>query len=116
MMPPPKRNAQAEPLRLTRLRFSDVATEAAFRRYHVEHSLQFSRAAIILSVVLNAAFGLLDRLIVPEVANTISAIRFAVVCPLGLAVFALSFRTTFRERMQQILMAYAIVLGSASSR
>jgi hypothetical protein len=56
------------------------------------------RFAIILAVVLYGAFGALDQSIDPQVAGSIWVIRYAIVCPVALAVLMLTFTRRHRLR------------------
>jgi len=93
-----------------RLRFGDDL-EPGFIEYHVEHSLPFTRLALILAVVLYALFGILDLYIVPSVAHWIWLIRYAIYCPIGTAVLCFTFTQRFKAIMQPVLSGTAIVTG-----
>src|SRR5216117_1289743 len=93
-----------------RLRFPPDL-EPAFVEDHFLRSLAFTRFAIILAVVLYAAFGALDLFIVPDVARSIWIVRYAVFCPVALAVLALTFTPRFRPVAQRVLTALAILCG-----
>ncbi len=96
-------------LTLRRLRF-DGDLEDAFGKYCFDHSLQFVRFALVLCILLYALFGVLDVIIVPEVAPQIWTIRFVVVC-LTAAMLVLSFSGRFEPVMQPALSVLAMVLG-----
>jgi signal transduction histidine kinase len=98
------------PVSLRRLRFSDEL-ESSFSEYRFEQSLTFARFAIVLSIVLYALFGILDRLLVPAVAQWIWVIRYAIFCPIALAVLGLTFTRWFKPIMQPVLAALAAVCG-----
>jgi class 3 adenylate cyclase len=85
--------------------------EAAFTEDHFLRSLAFMRFALILAIVLYAAFGVLDVFIVPDEAASIWIIRYAIVCPLFLAILALTFTNWFKPVAQPILFAVATVCG-----
>jgi signal transduction histidine kinase len=97
-------------LTLTRLRFEETL-EPRFRAHWYEHTLNFTRLAIVLAVVLYALFGILDALILPEVAGWIWLIRYGVFCPAALAVLALTYREGFRASMQPVLCGLAMLCG-----
>jgi hypothetical protein len=78
-----------------RLRFPPEV-EAAFARYHFRQSLPFMRFAVVLALVLYAAFGLLDLFIVPGHAASIWVVRYAVVCPSALLVLGLTYTDRLR--------------------
>jgi class 3 adenylate cyclase len=93
-----------------RLRFPPDL-EPAFNEYHFVRSLAFMQFAIILAIVLYAAFGVLDQYLVPQVAGSIWIIRYAIVCPVALAVLLLTFTRRFRRIAQPILSALAVLCG-----
>jgi signal transduction histidine kinase len=93
-----------------RLRF-DGELEDRFAEYFVARALPTARFALLLAVALFALFGILDGLLVPEEAGTIWGIRFAFVCPLGLAVYGFTFTRAFRTVMQPTLCAFAVLGG-----
>ncbi|MDQ3146042.1 MAG: histidine kinase [Actinomycetota bacterium] len=98
-------------VRLTvgRLRF-DGDLETRFSEYYYRHTLLFARFALVLGIALYALFGILDIIIVPEVAPQIWTIRFVVLC-LIVAVLGLTFTRWFEPIMQPVLSVLAMVLG-----
>jgi signal transduction histidine kinase len=95
---------------LGRLRFPDEL-ESGFSEYRFEHSLAFTRFAIVLAIVLYALFGILDLFLVPDVARWIWVIRYAIFCPIALAVLGLTFTRWFKPIMQPVLAALAALCG-----
>lgn len=93
-----------------RLRFSD-GLEPSFADYHFQQSLPFTRLAIVLAIVLYALFGILDLFIVPNVAMSIWFIRYAIFCPVALAVLGLTFTRGFKRIVQPTLAGLAVVCG-----
>jgi signal transduction histidine kinase len=93
-----------------RLRFSGDL-ESSFADYYFEHRLVFARFAIVLAIVLYALFGILDLIIVPDVARSLWVIRYAIFCPIALAVLGLSFTSWFKSVMQPILCGLAVICG-----
>jgi len=85
--------------------------ERAFRDDYFERSLVFMRFAIVLAIVLYALFGVLDLFIVPDVAGSIWIIRYAVFCPVALAVLGFTFTRWFKPMAQPVLSGLAIVCG-----
>ena len=93
-----------------RLRFGPDL-EPAFAEDHFVRSLAFIRFAIVLAIVLYALFGVLDLFIVPDVARSIWVIRYAIFCPLALAVLGLTFTRRFEAIAQPVLSALAVLCG-----
>jgi signal transduction histidine kinase len=92
------------------LAFQDPALEREFQRDYFEKSIWHARGAILLVIVLYAVFGVLDSWIVPDIKETAWVIRYAVVCPLAMAVLALSFTRGF-ERWMQALLSTMYLIG-----
>jgi class 3 adenylate cyclase len=93
-----------------RLRFPPDL-EAAFTEDHFLRSLAFIRFALILAIVLYAAFGVLDLFIVPDEAASIWIVRYAIVCPVFLAALGLTFTRWFEPVAQPVLSALAALCG-----
>jgi signal transduction histidine kinase len=87
------------------LAFQDPALEREFQHDYFEKSLWPARGAILLVIALYGVFGVLDSWIVPDVKETAWMIRYAFVCPLCIAVLALSFTPAFERWMQPLLSA-----------
>jgi class 3 adenylate cyclase len=86
-------------------------TEAGFRSDYFDKSLRMVRVALLLALVLYATFGLLDRWIVPESKYLIWLVRYAIVCPILIVIFLLSFLEVFKTIMQPVMALAALVLG-----
>jgi len=97
-------------LPLGRLRFSGDL-ESRFSGYSFEHSLPLARFAIVLAIVLYALFGILDHFVAPDVAGRIWVIRYAIFCPVAMAVLGFTFTRPFKRMMQPILSALAAICG-----
>lgn len=93
-----------------RLRFP-ADLESSFAGYFFEQSLPYVRFAVVLTILLYSLFGILDLYIVPDVAMWIWTIRYAIVCPIAVAVLALSFTPWFERTMQPTLFVLALVCG-----
>ena len=110
-MDQPANRTRSSPLYFGRLRFDDDELESAFSEWRFAQSLPFMRLAIVLAVVLYALFGILDLYIVPDVAGWVWLIRYAIFCPLALAVLAFTFTPWFKGIVQPLLSGVAIVCG-----
>jgi class 3 adenylate cyclase len=93
-----------------RLRFPPDL-EPIFAEDHFARSLGVIRFAIILAIVLYAAFGVLDLFIVPDVAGSIWIIRYAIVCPVAIVVLGLTFTRSFKAVSQPVLAGLAALCG-----
>jgi class 3 adenylate cyclase len=86
-------------LRRAVLRFPD-ALEAEFRRDYFERSVATHRTAFIGGFFILAGFGIVDRWAAPQSFQTLWLLRFAIGCPLVVALIGLSFTPAYRRLMQ----------------
>lgn len=89
----------------------DKEVESKFREDFFERSLLPIRTSLVLAFALYAFFGILDIWIVPETKGTIWFIRFAIVCPLLVVTFAVTYLPIFKRYMQLILSLISMVVG-----
>jgi class 3 adenylate cyclase len=87
--------------------------EQAFRKHHFEQSLAATRAALLLGTFMFAMFGILDAWIVPEVLGRVLFIRFGLIIPLLLLVFAFTWLPAY-ERWAQAATAFAIACSGVA--
>ncbi len=74
------------------LRFlDDPAMECAYRDDYHYRTVRQVRIALILGIVLTAAFGLLDGWVTPAARHELWFIRYAIISPFFLALLVLSF-------------------------
>ncbi len=94
------------------LRFSgDPDTERAFLDDYHRNALRQMRVAIVLAIVITAAFGLLDARIAPAARAKLWFIRFGLLCPFFLTVFLVSFLPRARRFMQSVIALGLFVFG-----
>ena len=82
-----------------RLRFS-AALEIKFREQYYRNCLAVCRTAIVVTVFLWMAFGILDYFVLPLSYRQVWVVRFAVIAPILLSVLVLSYLPVFRKMMQ----------------
>ncbi len=92
------------------LRF-DETLERAFIRDYFDKYLNQVRFALLAGIVLYSAFGILDASLLPAEKETIWAIRYAIACPLVLAIFGLTFYRHFRKFMQASISLAILIAG-----
>lgn len=85
--------------------------EKQFEDDYFARTIYVARFALVLALVLYALFGILDIFISPQTRHLIWLIRYAVVCPLILLVFILTFFGFFRSVMQASLILLSITMG-----
>lgn len=69
------------------------------------------RFSLILAMIFYGAFALLDAITIPELKNVFWFIRFAVVFPILLSVFAFSYFNAFRKHMQLLITCIMVITG-----
>jgi signal transduction histidine kinase len=96
------------------LRFTGPSShlETPFREDYAQRSVKHARLALLLGILLFAAFGILDALLLPEVKESLWAIRFGVMIPATLVVFLTTWTDWFSRWMQLILAATVVGAGS----
>ncbi|MCB1157396.1 MAG: SpoIIE family protein phosphatase [Leptospiraceae bacterium] len=85
--------------------------ETLYQKDYLNRSLKIMRIAIVLGLLLYAAFGLLDTYFAPDIRNKIWFIRYAIVCPMLILVFTLSYFSFFENYMQSILVILSLTAG-----
>jgi len=86
--------------------------EQAYENETFRHSLKQLRINIMVVGVIYALFGIVDALITPGTKQQAWLIRYAVVLPITLAVFAFSFSPLFRK-YQQLAVSFLALVGGA---
>ncbi len=89
----------------------DPDAERAFLDDYYRRSINQMRIAIILAIVLTAAFGFRDVWVTPEVKHRLWFVRYVVMCPFFLAVLLFSFSSYARRFMQLGISLGMLVCG-----
>ena len=89
--------------------------ERLFRQKYFSDSLKQFRAAYLTVIALYALFGYLDSLVVPKNLELYQFVRYAIVIPILLAVYFLSFTKLFSKIWQELLLISSIVGGIGTS-
>lgn len=88
--------------------------EQAFLSYYYNKSLKQGRIGILTGIFLYFIFGALDYFTAsPELKANLWFVRYAIVCPLLVAIFCLSFSSYFK-RFSQIFWSLTILLVGLS--
>ena len=90
------------------LRFRNRETERDFASRTLANSMMFVRIYLVAGTALYGLFGILDMRVGGKALHTLLLIRYAVVCPLLLSVFVLTYSRLF-ERFGQIALASTMV-------
>lgn len=85
--------------------------EALFLEAYFRRSLKYVRLVLLLATILYAAFGVLDALLIPDMKSLMWLIRYAVVCPVILFIFLVSFSPHFKKIMQALVSGGLILAG-----
>jgi len=94
-----------------RLRFRDPKAEAQFTRESLAQSINFIRTYLIAGTGLYMMFGVLDRIVGGADYLTLWGIRYGLVTPLLLGVFALTFSRKFFKYAQLALGSTMMFAG-----
>ena len=70
------------------------------------------RFTLIFGTLIYAAFGILDAYIEPELKTTFWIIRYAIVCPTIIFVFAFTYHPFFKKLMQPIIASIEFLAGA----
>lgn len=100
------------PFKMLALAFSDRALEGAFQQDYFEKTLLQVRLTLVFAAVLYSLFGILDYFVIPETKNYTWFIRFAVVSPLLLIIYFLTYAPFYRIWMRSCLFVAGIVSGA----
>jgi len=84
--------------------------EKLFRKKYYNDSLLQVRISLLLVSLLYGSFGYLDVLMFPEFSAKFHFIRFAIVIPVILITFLLSFTQIF-QKIWQVLLAISSIVG-----
>jgi len=100
-------------LNLLTLKFAGESSslEAPFLKDYYQVSLSQVRISALLAAFVYAAFGYLDAILMPEQRLTMWLIRCAIIFPVFLGTFFLSFSRLFERYMQPILAGSIILAG-----
>ncbi|WP_066633792.1 sensor histidine kinase [Labilibacter marinus] len=87
--------------------------ERQFREDYFAASLLFNRLSIIVSILFFTAFAFLDQLTLNEVKGQLFTIRFAIVCPMIVILFSLTFTRFYKDYWQLITSIGTFVAGAS---
>lgn len=95
------------------LRFRDPVLESRYQSAHLARSLPVVRTALLLGVILFAAFGALDYMLARDTLIELWTIRFGVAIP-ALAVAYALIATDWAYQYHQAILAFAMVVAGFS--
>jgi two-component system, cell cycle sensor histidine kinase PleC len=93
------------------LRFRDSYVEKVFTREIFAQSINFIRAYLLAGMGLYIVFGFLDALVGGVATGELLIIRYAIVCPILLGIFCLTFSRSFFRIGQWALSAAMLSSG-----
>jgi len=85
--------------------------EPEFLAHHHQEVLIRTRVATLVATFFYGIFGILDAVVIPEMAHIFWIIRYGVVIPVALGVLALTFTRYYRALSQQALFFMLLVGG-----
>jgi diguanylate cyclase (GGDEF)-like protein len=92
--------------------FSDKALESAFQNVFFDKTLFQARLSLVFAAFLYGMFGILDCLVIPDIKHFAWFIRFFIVCPLLLAICALTYAKYYRKIMRFLLFLAGFASGA----
>jgi two-component system cell cycle sensor histidine kinase PleC len=92
----------------TRLSFRDPGVERRFSEETFSRSINLIRAYLIAGTMLYVTYGILDRIVGGVATPLILTIRYGMVCPILIAVFAFTFSPHF-PRFGQIALSVSML-------
>jgi signal transduction histidine kinase/ActR/RegA family two-component response regulator len=78
--------------------------EKDFQEDYFRKSINHFRFSLILSMIFYGSFAFLDALVVPDLKELFWTIRFGIVFPAFIVVYALSYATKFFRKYMQVLI------------
>ncbi len=108
---PPKTDELQFDLNRLTLRFRDSAVERLFQSETLRESIHFIRAYLVAGTFLYIAFGVLDLVVGGPSLSSMLAIRYGIVAPVLLGLFALTFFPLFFRVAQTALSAAMLASG-----
>jgi signal transduction histidine kinase len=105
------RYLKQESINALTLRFVDNALEREFLGDNVGNIIRHARFALVVGIILYVAFGVLDAFIIPDAKRAAWIIRYGVVVPSVVVVYAFSYSRHFKRFMQPVLVVIVLVAG-----
>jgi len=85
-------------------------SEVLFLQKYFSDSILQIRLGLLSAILLYAAFGYLDTLLIPKYTEIFHIIRYYVVVPIALLVLIASF-TSFFSKVWDLLLLFTVILG-----
>ncbi len=85
--------------------------ESQFKDDYFQRSIGTMRSALLVALVLYAAFGLLDYMLNPPLLDNLLIVRYAIVCPAMILAFAASFLPVFKKINQPVICGIVLAAG-----
>ncbi|HNW27769.1 MAG TPA: PP2C family protein-serine/threonine phosphatase [Spirochaetota bacterium] len=85
--------------------------EEKFKDDYFQKSIGTIRAALLVALILYAAFGILDFFISPLSLFKVWIVRYAVVCPVIMLVFASTYLPVFKKINQLVVCIAVLTVG-----
>jgi two-component system cell cycle sensor histidine kinase/response regulator CckA len=110
IMPPTLPGPEAMEVNPITLSFSGNLEEAFLEDY-CKNSLSLVRFSLMIGIMMYGFFGILDAQLVPDMKEQLWTIRFAVVCPVLLAVILFSYSSHFKKYFQLVVSIAMVMAG-----
>ena len=100
------------PFNFATLSFSDRNLEKTFQQDYFEKTLLQVRLTLLFGTFLYGMFGILDCLVIPEIKHYAWFIRFALISPLLLFTYILTYTSFYRKWMRVCLFLAGLASGA----
>lgn len=85
--------------------------ESRFKDDYFRKSIGTVRAALLVALIMCAAFGIFDYFLTPPSLFTLWVIRYAVVCPVMVLAYASSYTAVFKKINQLVICSAVLAAG-----
>lgn len=89
----------------------DKSEEKKYQSDRMDNFLSKKRLAIVMGVIIFILFGLVDWILIPETKGIVWFLRFALIVPMFLAVFSISYVEKIKVHMQKLICGLVILMG-----
>ncbi len=87
--------------------------ERRFQARSIRAALFFARLSLLAGVLFYDLFGVADRILVPRQTDRIEAVRFLVITPIFLGIFAFSYSRRFIRVYHQVICLALLAAGAS---
>lgn len=94
-----------------RMEFADSELEEAYIADSEEHYISRKRAGLLVGVILFLVLGAVDFLLFPKVKGLVWFIRFAIIIPLLLLTFSMSYMDKYKSKVRGFIPILVVLIA-----